>query len=91
MDAATLKTLLLDSIMKNIGCYYTFTEEGESLLEEAASEADDKRRAALIINALNVTKNGQVENTYDPEDYIDDLVEDLYNEDDPCRNRGWRN
>ena len=83
MDAATLKTLLLDSIMKNIGCYYTFTEEGESLLEEAASEADDKRRAALIINALNVTKNGQVENTYDPEDYIDDLVEDLYNEDDP--------
>ena len=83
MDAATLKTLLLDTIKKNIGVNFTFTEEGECLLEEAASEADDKRRAALIINALNVTDNGQVENKYNPEYYIADCVEDLYDEDDP--------
>lgn len=83
MDAVTLKALLLDSIKKNIGVNFTFTEEGECLLEEAASEADDKRRAALIINALNVTDNGQVENKYDPEYYIYELVDDLYDEDDP--------
>ena len=48
---------------------------------------NDKRRAALIINALDVTDNEQVENKYNAEDYIVDIVEDpdlfLYDEDYP--------
>jgi len=44
MDAATLKTLLLDSIMKNIGVDFKFTEEGEVLLNEAVSESNYESR-----------------------------------------------
>ena len=89
IDGASLRSLILGLIKKNTGVDFTLSEEGEDLLKQAASEEDGKRRAALIINALEIREDSQIEGLLkaDAQAHIDELVgymhygeEDLYEE-----------
>ena len=75
-----LKPVLLKLIKNRTGCDFTLTGRGEKLLIDAGSEGDDKRKTALIINALEIINSTQVEGcgTSSAESLTEDIVGYLY-------------